>query len=75
MYGLAVITVLKVLLDPNSELWREVVLQVIGQHSADLRAFDLDETRFARHEYHQSIRCRNAKKVTRAIIFFSSAQL
>ena len=40
-YSLALITALKVFLDPNSELWREIVLHVIGQHSANLRAISM----------------------------------
>jgi hypothetical protein len=66
-----VITGLKVLLDPKSELRREVALQVIRQFPADLIAIDLYfyDTWFARHEYHRSTGCRDAKKVTLAIIF------
>jgi len=68
----AVITPSMVFLDPKPELRRHIALQVIGQLSLDLIAVDLYETRFARHEYHRSIRCRNTKKVTLAIIFFPS---
>jgi hypothetical protein len=64
-----VITALKVLLDLKPELRCEIALQVIGQLLADLIAIDFDETQFARHKYHRSIGCRNAKKVTLAIIF------
>ena len=65
----AVITGLKVLLDPKSELRREIALQVIRQLPADLIAIDFYDSWFARHEYHRSIGCRDAKKVTLAIIF------
>jgi len=43
----AVITGLKVLLDPKSKLRREIALQVIGQLPADLIAIDFYDTRFA----------------------------
>jgi len=68
--SLAVITALKVFLDPKPELRCHIALQVIGQLLLDLIAIDFYETRFVRHEYHRSIRCRNTRKVTRAIIFF-----
>lgn len=60
---------MKVLLDPQSELRREIALQVIRQLPSDLIAIDFYNSWFARHEYHRSIGCRNAKKVTLAIIF------
>ena len=65
----AVITGLKVLLDTESELRGEIALQVIRQLPADLIAIDFYDSRFARHEYHRCVRCRDAKKVTLGIIF------
>ena len=38
------------LLDPKSEVRREIALDVIGQLPPDLIAIDFYETRFARHE-------------------------
>jgi hypothetical protein len=64
-----VITSPKVLLDTTSELRREIALQVIGQLPANLIAIDFYDTWFVRHEYHRSAGCRDATKVTRAIIF------
>jgi hypothetical protein len=64
-----VITGLKVLLDPKSDLRGEIALQVIRQLPADIIAIDFYDTWFARHEYHRSMGCRDAKKVTLAIIF------
>lgn len=57
------------LLDGKSELRREITLQVIRQLPSDLTASDFYNTWFARHEYHRSIGCRDAKKVTLAITF------
>ena len=65
----AVITGLKVLFDPKSELRREIALQVIRQLPADLIVIDFYDTWFVRHEYHRSVGCRDATKVTLAIIF------
>jgi hypothetical protein len=65
----AVITAFEVLLDPTSELRCEIPFQVIGQLLSQLIAIDFYNTGFARHEYHRSIGCHNAKKVTLAIIF------
>jgi hypothetical protein len=69
----ALITALKVIFDPNSELRREIALQVVRQLPADLIAIDFYDSWFARHEYHRSVGCRDAKKVTLAII--SACQL
>jgi formate-dependent phosphoribosylglycinamide formyltransferase (GAR transformylase) len=63
-----VITGLKVLLDPKSEVRREIALDVIGQLPLDLIAIDFYETRFARHEHHRSMGCRDGKKETLAVI-------
>jgi hypothetical protein len=65
----AVITSPKVLPDTKSELRREIALQVIGQLPANLIAIDFSDTWFVRHEYHRSVGCRDAKKVTLGIIF------
>jgi len=62
-------TSLKVVLNLKSELRREVVLQVIGQLPAHLIAIDFYEIWFVRHEYHRSIGCHSAEKVTLAIVF------
>jgi len=56
-----VITGLKVLLDTESELRGEIALQVIRQLPADLIAIDFYDSRFARHEYHRSMGCRDAQ--------------
>ena len=64
----AVITGLKVLLDPKSEVRREIALDVIGQLPPDLIAIDFYETRFARHEHHRSMGCRDDKKETLVVI-------
>jgi len=69
VHSSAVITAMKVLLDPKSELRHEIALQVIRQLPSDLIAIDFYNSWFARHEYHRSIGWRNAKKVTLAIIF------
>jgi hypothetical protein len=65
----AVITAFEVLLNPTPELRLEIAFQIVGQLLSDLIAIDFYDTRFAGHEYHRSIGCRNAKKVTLAIIF------
>lgn len=65
----AVITGLKMLLDPKSELRREIALQVIRQLPADPIAIDFYDSWFRQHEYHRSMGCRDAKKVTLASIF------
>jgi hypothetical protein len=57
----AVITGLKVLLDTKSEVRGEIALQVIRQLPADLIAIDFYYSRFARHEYHRSMGCRDAQ--------------
>jgi hypothetical protein len=69
VHSSAVITGMKVLLDPKSELRREIALQVIRQLPSDLIAIGFYNSWFARHEHHRSIGCRNAKNVTLAIIF------
>jgi hypothetical protein len=69
VHSSAVITPLKVLLDPTSELRSEIALQVIRQFPSDLIAVDFYNSWFARHEYHRSIGCRDSKKVTLAITF------
>lgn len=63
------ITSLKVLPHKKSELRREIALQVIRQRPTGLIAIGFYDNRFARHEYHRSVGCRNAKKVTLTIIF------
>jgi hypothetical protein len=74
VYSIAVITGLKVFLDPKLELRRHIALEVTRQLTLDLIAIDPYETRFARHDCHRSIRCSSTEKVTSTIIFFSSAQ-
>jgi hypothetical protein len=69
VHSLAVITGLKVLLDTKPEARGEIALQVIRQLPADQIAIDFYNSRFARHQYHRSMGCRDAQKVTLAIIF------
>ena len=59
----------KVVLNLTAQFRRDVVLQVLGQLPAYLITIDLYDAWFLRHEYHRSIGCGNAKKVTLAIIF------
>ena len=69
VHSSALITGMKALLDPKSELRREIALQVIRQLPSDLIAIDFYSSWFARHEYHRSLGCRDTQKVTLAIIF------
>jgi hypothetical protein len=64
-----VITSPKLLPDTKSELRREIAFQVIGQFPANLITIDFYDTWFVRHEYHWSVGCRDARKVTLAIVF------
>lgn len=68
VHSSALITGMKVLLDPKSELRREIALQVIRQLPSDLMAIDFCDNWFGRHEYHRSIGCCDAKQVTLAIL-------
>ena len=43
----AVITAFEVLLNPTSELGREITFQIVGQLPSDLIAIDFYDTRFA----------------------------
>jgi hypothetical protein len=62
--GSAVSAFPQVVLNPDSQLRRQIVLEVIRQLPANRIAIDFHNQWFRRHNQHQSIGCPGAEKVT-----------